>query len=489
MLIVGNLKDNQFCRKTLPLTSSVLSSSEWDMLAAQTSTLRHAQRAYFMGGNTLALEFRLKQLKRLKQILTKFELDFLSALKKDLKRSPFESLLSEVHMLHTEINGLIKNLKKWSKPQKVALPLTLQPASGWIHPQPKGEVLIISPWNYPLLLALAPWATALAAGNVAFIKPSEHTPHTSQLIFDILSDHFERELICVALGDASMGQQLLSQPWDHIFFTGSTRVGQLVLRAAAEHLTPVTLELGGKSPAFVDHTADLKTAARRIAWGKFFNAGQTCVSPDHVWVEKSVAAPLVEEIKKTILEFYGPNPQASNDYARIVHEGHFDRLQQMLSHGHILHGGGSDRSDLFIEPTLIGEIHKESPLLFEEIFGPILPIHTCSHIRDAMEVVRESPRPLAAYLFAQDKSLENYMIRHLHFGGGCLNDTMLQFGSPLLPFGGTGASGMGYYHGQYGFNTFSHFKPWVRKSTYFDVPLRYPPYTLKKHHWLQRLLK
>ncbi len=361
------------------------------------------------------------------------------------------------------------------------------PYSGRIQPEPLGVVLIISPWNYPFHLLISPLVGAIAAGNCAVLKPSEFAPYTSGLIANLIEKTFEPAYIAVVEGGVETSQTLLAEKFDYIFFTGGNAVGKIVMAAAAKHLTPVTLELGGKSPCLVDTEIDVEKTARRICWGKFINAGQTCIAPDYLLVNKKIKNSLLDSIKKCLLEFYGEHPANSPDYARIIHQNHFDRLVKFLQDGEILIGGETNRDELYISPTVIDKVSWEAPIMQEEIFGPILPVIEYTDIAEAIAKINSRPKPLALYLFSDNKDLQQQVLQSTSSGGVCLNDTLIQSGVPSLPFGGVGDSGIGSYHGKASFDTFSHYKSVVQNSFWLDLKWRYPPYE-GKLSFLKRLI-
>ena len=445
-----------------------------------------AQREYFLSGATRDVEFRIKTLDKLIKILQRAEKDVYEALRQDLRKPVFEAYLSELGLILEDAKFARSQLRIWTQPEEPSMPLAHWPASARVTREPYGTVLIISPWNYPLDLALSPLVGAIAAGNTAVIKPSEMAPHTSALIKKLISENFSPEYIAVAEGGADVTQDLLAQPFDYIFFTGSTRVGRIVMEAAAKHLTPMTLELGGKSPCIVEASAKLDIAAKRIVWGKFFNAGQTCIAPDYILADAKILGSLVEKMKAQIRAFFGEDPQKSPDYARVVNEAHFKRLSAYLKEGNILSGGRSDASDLYIEPTLLGELPPKASVMEEEIFGPILPILPYENLDQALDQVRRRPRPLALYLFTESAKIEKKVLGSISFGGGCVNDAIAHFASTDLPFGGVGASGFGAYHGRKSFETFSHPRSVLKRSSLIDLPVRYPPYSAS---WKLKLVK
>ncbi|MFC3038997.1 aldehyde dehydrogenase [Virgibacillus xinjiangensis] len=446
------------------------------------------QRTYFQHGNTLGYEIRKEQLQKLKQMLKEFESEIYQALKSDLNKSRHETLTTELGFLYSEIDFAIKNLRYWMEPVKAASPLTHKGSKSFILAEPYGVTLIISPWNYPLQLALSPVIGALAAGNCAVIKPSEYSRATSSLLARMIKSTFNPSYITVVEGAKETSEQLLKQRFDYIFFTGSTEVGKIVMKQASEHLTPVTLELGGKSPVIVDKDANINLAAKRIVWGKYTNAGQTCVAPDYLYVHEKVKFKLLKAMKKQIKNFYGREPLKNPDYIRIINHKHYSRLEQYLTNGTILHGGNTNSETLSIEPTILDKISWDDPVMQDEIFGPILPVLTFSNIEEAVEVIKTKEKPLALYYFSENEKAQEQIIRYLSFGGGSINDTLYHLANPHLPFGGVGASGMGNYHGEYSFQTFSHSKSVLKQSTKFDLPFRYPGGKLT-HKVVKRMMK
>jgi aldehyde dehydrogenase (NAD+) len=428
----------------------------------------------------LDLQRRVELLAALKEVLIKDQVHIGVALKKDLGKCSFEAWSTEIGFLTGEISDFIKDLPSLMAPEKVSTPLTMQPGSSYIYKEPYGVVLVLAPWNYPVQLALSPLIGAIAAGNRVVIKPSEMTPHCSQVIADVVAKVFTEEEVQVVLGGVEETTQLLKEPFDYIFFTGSTAVGKVVMRAAAEHLTPVTLELGGKSPCLIDSSANLEIAAKRIAWGKWMNAGQTCVAPDYVLIPKDKEAIFLSEIKKAIEQFYSQNPQKSPDYGRIVNERHFDRLLKLLPGLEVVCGGQHDRSERFIAPTVLRNVTEQHPIMQDEIFGPLLPILTYDSLAEAINFIKRRSKPLALYFFSQNKENEKKVLESISFGGGCINDTVIHLANSELPFGGVGPSGMGAYHGKRSFDTFSHQKAVFKQTTMVDVPVRYPPYKGKE---------
>jgi len=425
------------------------------------------QRQHFQTGTTRPVAFRLEQLRRLQAAIESRESTLLSALHADLHKSLHEAYVSEIGIVLSDIRHALKHLPAWMKPQRRPLPLLAWPGKAYVASEPFGVALIIGPWNYPLQLLFSPLVGAIAAGNCAVLKPSEFAPQTAAVIAKLIADTFPVESIAVVEGDRDTGESLLREKFDTIFFTGSTNVGRAVLTAAAKHLTPVTLELGGKCPAIVCADASLAVTARRIAWGKFMNAGQTCVAPDFVLVDRRIRQPLVDALKRAVREFYGDNPQQSSDYGRIVNRTHFDRLSAYVASG--------DAGDLYIPPTILTDVSWDSPVMQEEIFGPILPILEFENLDDVLKQLRARPTPLALYLFTNDRPTQQHVIGETRSGGVCINDTIVHMVGHDLPFGGLGESGMGRYHGKASFDCFSHSRSVVRRSTLFDSRFRYPP--------------
>lgn len=448
------------------------------------------QRQFFMSGETLPYAFRIEQLKKLKELITKNEAEIIHALQQDLHKPAMEAVLQEILMVVEEIHFAIKNLKKWMKPQKVSTPFPeLWPGKSEIHYEPYGNVLIIGPWNYPFLLIMSPLVGAISAGNCITIKPSELAEHTQNFITKLITENFPAHYIQVIPGDSQVSQALLTEKWDTIFFTGGTNIGRMVMEAAAKHLTPVTLELGGKSPCIVDQTAALPFAARRIAWAKTTNAGQVCLAPDYLYVHCDQKKDLIGKIQQSITHFYGDDPRLSPDYGRIVNQKHFARLKKLMNKGNILFGGKTNEEELYISPTIIDGITWDDPIMQEEIFGPLLPIFTYDHIDEVIATVRSKPKPLALYLFTHQQETERKIVQQLSFGGGCVNDCMVQIANNHLPFGGVGASGIGAYHGRFSFETFSHRKSIYKKTIPIDFKIEYPPYSARKLWWLKQLFK
>ncbi|MBW4614273.1 MAG: aldehyde dehydrogenase family protein [Desmonostoc vinosum HA7617-LM4] len=434
-----------------------------------------SQRSFFQTGKTKDIAFRLEQLKTLKQAVTLNQQAITQALQADLNKPEFEAYATEISVLK-EIDYAIKHLNTWTKPKKVPVSVEFFYYSARIYPEPLGVVLIIGAWNYPFNLSISPLVGAIAAGNCAIIKPSELAPHTSHLIADLITKYFDSAYIAVVEGGVEISQKLIAEKFDHIFFTGGTAIGKIIMGAAAQNLTPVTLELGGKSPCIVDNEINLQHTARRIVWGKFINAGQTCIAPDYLLVDQKIKKDLVNELQKCLKEFYSEQPFNSPDYARIISQKHFERLVNFLKNGEIIIGGETNLSELYIAPTLIDHVSVIDPIMQEEIFGPILPIIEYTDIAEAIALINSRPKPLALYLFSQNKKLQNSLLQETSSGGVCLNDTIVHCGISSLPFGGVGDSGIGSYHGKAGFDTFSHYKSVMQNSFLLDLKWRYAPY-------------
>ncbi len=434
------------------------------------------QRAFFNAGQTKEISFRVRQLKILKHAIEENEKQILDALYEDLRKSPYEAYLTEVGIVRDEIRHTIKKVHKWSRVKRVRTPMYHYPASSYIYPEPYGVALIIAPWNYPFQLAVAPLVAAMAAGNCAVLKPSEFSEHTSQVLADLFEKYFDPSYAAVITGDVAVSTALLAQKFDYIFFTGSPAVGKIVMRAASEHLTPVTLELGGKSPCIVDKESHIELAAKRIVSGKFINAGQTCIAPDYLMVHQSVKEPLVDRMVHYIEKFYGSIPKESPDYPKIINQKHFERLLGLTKNATIMCGEDADPERRIIPPTLISDVDWDHPSMQEEIFGPVLPVMEYKDLSDAIARIKKRPKPLALYMFSDDEQSIDAVLKNVSFGGGCINDTLIHFATPHLPFGGVGNSGMGAYHGKYGFDTFSHLKSVMRNTVKFDFPFRYPTF-------------
>ena len=445
-------------------------------------------RSAYESGKTRPLAWRKTQLQACVRMLQENADQFAEALATDLGRGPEEAWLYDIGFSITEIELMIKNLKKWTEPRKVSTPMVSLPGSSHRVPQPLGVVLVIAPWNYPIQLLVIPVAGAIAAGNAVVMKPSEVSSATSALLGKLVPQYLDNDAIAIVEGAVSETTQLLAEKFDHIFYTGNGTVGRIVMRAAAENLTPVTLELGGKSPTIVDKSANLAIAGRRIAWAKYVNAGQTCVAPDYVLAHDSIADKLVEEIRKSIKNFYGDDPRQSSDFARISSPRHFSRLDAMLASGNIAIGGQTDEQDRYISPTVLVDVKASDAVMQEEIFGPILPVLAVQSIDDAIDFVNARPHPLALYVFAEDQKVNDKVVASTTSGGVTVNGTIFHMTGPFLPFGGVGESGMGAYHGRAGVDTFQHLKPVLKRSTRVDAPLAYPPYTKRKFAILKKFI-
>lgn len=436
------------------------------------------QHAFFKSQQTKDITYRKEALKKLKKEIIAREAAICDAIYADFKKPRFESMAAETQFVLAEINYTIKNIKKWAKPEKVSSALLNFPSSDWLYKEPYGTVLIVAPWNYPFQLAIAPLIGAIAAGNTAVIKPSEITPNTSKIIVELITAIFSDEYVAVVEGGVEVSKNLLAQKWDYIFFTGSTNVGKIFYKSAAEHLTPITLELGGKNPAIVDQTANIKLAAKRIVWGKFLNAGQTCIATDYILVHKDVKGKLVAALQQSILDSYGKDIEASKDYARTVSKNHFNNLTELLEGQEIIFGGQTNANDNYIAPTLVNEPSLDSTLMQGEIFGPILPIIAYTTEEDIEKYIMNYGKPLATYVFSTNRKFQQKIITKYSFGGGAINDTVIHITNKKLPFGGVGSSGIGAYHGKTSFDTFTHQKAIIKRANWLEAPLRYPPYNL-----------
>jgi len=450
--------------------------------------LAEGLRSTFRTGRTKSLEWRREQLEKIKALVKENAEELGEALRADLGKPTLEAWTTEIAITAQECDLALKNLKRWTAPEKVGTPLNQQPASARVVREPLGVVLIIAPWNYPVQLLLSPLVGAVAAGNCAVLKPSEITPHVSAALAKLVPRYLDPSCVALVEGAVAETTALLEQRFDHIFYTGNGRVGRIVMEAAAKHLTPVTLELGGKSPCIVDETADLDVAARRIAWGKFLNAGQTCIAPDYVLVQADREEELVEKLERCVAEFYGEDPAKTDDYGRIVSPAHFRRLAGLLKDGRIAFGGQTDEEQRYVAPTVLRDVSAEDPVMQDEIFGPILPVIAVKDLDDALEFVGERDKPLALYLFSSDKGAEQRVVEDTSSGGVCVNGTIWHIANPNLPFGGVGPSGQGAYHGRHTFETFSHRKSVVTKTTKIDPKVVYPPYGRFKTNLVKKLL-
>ncbi len=439
------------------------------------------QRDFFNKQTTKDIEYRKNALIRLEANIIKYEKEIYNALDKDLKKCEFEAYTTEVGGVLREVRLAIKNIDSWTKPKRISTPIHLMPARSFVVSEPYGVTLIISPFNYPFSLIMKPLIGALAAGNTAFLRPSEAALHTADVVEKIISESFDDEFVIVIRGDSTVTEKLLKERFDYIFFTGGVTVGKIIMKAAAEFLTPVTLELGGKSPAIVTESADIKNAANRIIWGKYLNVGQTCIAPDYVLVHKSVSKDFLDNSKKSIHDFYGGNIQKNNEYGRIINLKQYQRIEKLLEieKDKIVHGGETDSNEKFISPTIIYPVNFEDKIMGDEIFGPILPIIEYSSLDDIITTLNNREKPLALYLFTRDQNVEARVLKEISFGGGGINETMIHYVNENLPFGGVGNSGMGTYHGKHSFDTFSHKKSILKRIGGFTIDLMNPPYKNK----------
>lgn len=451
--------------------------------------LINKQREFFFSGKTFSLDFRLNALKSLRAAILKYEKEIVEALKIDLGKSATESYMCEIGLTLNTLSYTQKNLSKWMKNKSVTTPIVQFHSKSFIVKEPYGVVLIMSPWNYPFLLTLEPLIAALSAGNCCVVKPSAYSQEISKILSKIISETFSAEYITVVEGGRSENNELLEQKFDYIFFTGSVDVGKQVMQKSAQHLTPVTLELGGKSPCIIDQTADLKLAARRIVFGKFLNCGQTCVAPDYVLIEKNIKDVFIQYLKQELILQYGENILENSDYGKIINKKHFDRILSLIDSQKIVFGGEKNEDKLQIYPTILDNVTPDDKIMQEEIFGPILPILSIDTIDDAYVFIKSLPKPLALYLFTNNKKIEKRFLKEVSFGGGCVNDTIIHLTSKNLPFGGVGNSGMGSYHGKKSFDTFTHEKSIIKKYNWIDLPMRYQPYNSIKEFLIRRFLK
>lgn len=447
------------------------------------------QRAYFKTYQTYDYAFRMAALKRLENWISQHENRITNALKEDLNKAAAESYFSEIGMVLSELHDAQKHLKKWMKKRSVTTPLAQFKARSYMQAEPYGDVLIMSPWNYPFLLSIDPLIGAIAAGNCAIVKPSAYAPTVSHVIAEMIASCFDEAYIAVVEGGRNENTALLDQKFDLIFFTGSMKVGKLVMEKASRHVTPVVLELGGKSPCIVEQCDHIELAAKRIAFGKFLNSGQTCVAPDYVLVQRSLYKPLCESLEKAIHTFFGEEPLNHEELPKIVNEHHYQRLCNLMDQESHLIGGHRNPETLQIEPTIADTCSFDAALMKEEIFGPILPVIAYDDLSEAITHITDHDKPLALYLFCDDAKTVDRVMKECSFGGGCINDTIVHLASSKLPFGGVGASGMGHYHGEYSFQTFSHVKSMVHKAVWMDLPFRYHPYSKKKEAWIRRFMK
>ncbi len=437
------------------------------------------QKEFFNTGKTKDITFRIEQLTKLQELIEKNESIIMDALYKDLHKSQTESYTSEIAYVLKEIESIIKNLKKWNRKGKVRTSLINLPGKSYFQYEPYGIVLIIGPWNYPFGLIFSPLIGAISAGNCVVIKPSEISVNTSKLIFNLINDNFPNEYLSVVEGDSQVSQALINEKIDYLFFTGSSKIGKLIMKSASEHLIPITLELGGKNPCIVDCNIDIEVTARRIVWGKFFNAGQTCIAPDYLLVHKDIKDEFLEKIKGTLKEFFPEMHKDNKDYSHIVNQVHFDRLSALMDEGIIVAGGEKDSANLYISPTIISELYYNSKIMNEEVFGPILPVLVYDDLNDVIQNLRNQQKPLSLYFFSKDKKKQNQILDGTSSGSVCINGTIHTIMTNKLPFGGVGLSGIGKYHGRASFETFSHKKSVLQKSFKFDLKSMYPPYKTK----------
>lgn len=444
-----------------------------------------AQRTYYMEGKTRALSARIDALNRLEQSILTYEQELYQALRSDLGKSRAESYMCEVGLTLSELRYVRRHVKSWSRNRRVHTPLAQFHAASFTVQEPYGVVLIMSPWNYPMLLTLEPLIGALAAGNCCVLKPSAYSPATSAVMAKLIREAFPSDYVTVIEGGRKENEDLLNQKFDYIFFTGGVNVGKLVMEKASAHLTPVTLELGGKSPCIVDHTANIPLTARRLVFGKYLNCGQTCVAPDYVLVEKPVKEKLLTCIKEEIRRMFGEHPLENPDYGKMINQKHFDRVRGLIDPMKLVAGGQVQEETLRIAPTVLADVTAEDPVMQEEIFGPVLPVIPVKDIEEAIRFVQKRPKPLALYVFTEDKRTEQRVLTETSYGGGCINDTIIHLATSEMGFGGVGNSGMGSYHGKKSFDLFSHEKSIVKKSTWMDLPMRYLPYT----GWKEKLVR
>jgi len=445
-------------------------------------------RSFFKSGKTKDINWRIKQLKKLKNAIEKYEVEICDALKKDLNKHPYEVYATEIGMVAKEINTAIKKVKKWAKPKKVKTPLFLDYARSYIYQDPYGIVLVIAPWNFPFQLQILPVIGAIAAGNVVVMKPSEFSNHTTEIIKKIIAACFEDDFVKVFEGGPEVSKALLKEKFDYIFFTGSSRVGQIVYEAAAKNLTPVTLELGGKCPCIVDENTHLKYTAERLVWGKFVNCGQVCLAPNYLFVHKNIKEKALEIIIKTIKKNYGEDAKQSEDYGRIITDHHHQRISDLIKNKPLLCGGDTDASQKYIAPTLVEVSDLNDPIMHREIFGPVLPVYTYSDIQEVIDYINSQPKPLATYIFTKNNALADRVFTETSSGGACQNDTVMHMVNDNMAFGGVGESGLGGYHGKFSFDAFSHQKSVYRNSFLVDFPFRYPPYKYSKN-LIKKLIK
>lgn len=455
----------------------------------KTELIIRKQKRFYNTGKTHSDSFRIKALCRLENAVKKYEKQLIQALHRDLHKSSFESYMTEIGMLYREIKYLKKHLRQWMRPERVSAPLAQFPSRCYRIKEPYGTVLVMAPWNYPVLLSLEPLAGAIAAGNCCVLKPSEYAPHTAKVIETVIKEAFMESYVTVILGGRKESRRLLDQNFDYIFFTGGVEVGKLVMEKAAKNLIPVTLELGGKSPCIVERSADISLAAKRIVFGKFLNSGQTCVAPDYILADKKIEKELIFYLRYWIQKLIGENPLSNPDYPAMIHKEHYCRVMKFMNHGIIAEGGYGDCRSRKIAPTILTDIKEDDPVMQEEIFGPVLPILTYNALSEAKKMIQGRPKPLALYLFTKDGKVEQDVMNRLSYGGGCVNDTVVHLAVSSMGFGGVGQSGMGSYHGKDSFDTFTHKKSVLKKVGHLDFPIRYMPYSKRKERLMKLCLK
>lgn len=459
------------------------------MTEAQIKKIVNEQRSYFYTGATLPVDVRVQALNRLKSCIIKMEGQINEAVKKDLGKSAFETYMCETGLVLSEISYMLKHIYSYAKEKTVFTPLAQFHSRSYKKPSPYGVTLIMSPWNYPFLLTIDPLVDAIAAGNTVVVKPSAYSPYTSEVISEIISECFDEKYVAVITGGRAENTYLLHEHFDYIFFTGSQAVGKEVMRHASEHLTPVTLELGGKSPCIIEKTANLRLAAKRVVFGKYLNCGQTCVAPDYIYCDRSIKERFIKEVKKQIQRQYGKRPLERENYGKIINEKHFDRICELIDPEKVVCGGHADRTKLQIEPTVMDNVTFADAVMQEEIFGPVMPVLTYDSLDEAIRNISSMPHPLALYIFTNDRSAAKKITARCSFGGGCINDTIIHLATSEMGFGGFGESGMGAYHGKDGFDTFTHYKSIVDKKTWLDLPMRYQPYKQFNEKLIRMFLK
>ncbi|HYV91740.1 MAG TPA: aldehyde dehydrogenase [Chitinophagales bacterium] len=458
-------------------------------MANDFSSVLEKQRSYFQSGITRPYKFRIEQLKSLRAAIKKHEASITEALHADLNKAPQETFMTEIGPSLAELRFIKNHLNEWMQPQNVPGMIFSFPSRGKIYREPYGTVLIIAPWNYPFWLSVTPLIGAIAAGNCVILKPSEHAVNTAATLRKIFNETFPAEFIAVIEGGPEVSQQLIELPPDYIFYTGSTQIGKIIAQAAAKNLVPYTLELGGKSPCIIDESADLKLAARRMIWGKIIAAGQTCVAPDYLLIHKNVKDAFVNEVKKSLNQFYPRGALNDEDYPRIINQKHFERLKNLMRGGKVLLGGKTDEKQLKIEPTLFEDVHWNDPIMKEEIFGPLLPVLPFDSVNEVIDAINHQPKPLSLYIFSGNKKFQQRILEEVSYGGASVNDTIEHLGNSYLPFGGIGTSGIGSYHGKWSFDTFTHYKGVMKKATWIDLPFRYKPFTKMKGRVMRMFMR